>query len=116
MSVGGIGPGVPPSGFVPGLGRRNEAEDAAAKSARSDSATQAAPPATEQVGVRAGANAVPEEAPPGTDPQLWAVLSPEERSFFARAREMGPLTYGPGRAPDAAIPTALQGGRIDVRV
>ena len=37
---------------------------------------------------------VPAEAPPGTDPALWSVLSGEERAFFAKAGAMGPLTYG----------------------
>ena len=52
--------------------------------------------------------------PPGTDPMLWSVLTAEERSFFARARSMGQITYGPGsRASDAGIP---RGGRLDVKV
>lgn len=57
---------------------------------------------------------VPAEAPAGTDPMLWSVLTTEERSFFARARSMGQLTYGPGTRNHAtSLPT---GGRIDVRV
>lgn len=58
-------------------------------------------------------DAVPAEAPPGTDPVLWSVLTSEERSFFARARSMGQLTYGPGTRLAGGLPT---GGRIDVRV
>jgi hypothetical protein len=58
--------------------------------------------------------AVPAEAPQGTDPMLWSVLTSEERSFFARARAMGQITYGPGtRTQSAAVP---MGGRLDVRV
>lgn len=57
---------------------------------------------------------VPAEAPAGTDPMLWSVLTTEERSFFARARAMGQITYGPGsRSQNAGVP---RGGRIDVRV
>lgn len=56
---------------------------------------------------------VPAEAPAGTDPMLWSVLTSEERSFFARARAMGQLTYGPGSRAHGGLPT---GGRIDVRV
>ena len=39
----------------------------------------------------------------------------EERGFFARARALGPLTYGPG-APRRAGPAAVIGGRVDIRV
>jgi hypothetical protein len=62
--------------------------------------------------------AVPEEAPPGTDPELWAVLSSDERAFFSRVGAMGPLTYGyvmqTGQMPTQA--PAARGGRLDVRV
>jgi hypothetical protein len=34
------------------------------------------------------------EAPAGTDPELWSVLTADERSFFAKASALGPLTYG----------------------
>jgi hypothetical protein len=62
--------------------------------------------------------AVPVEAPAGTDPELWAVLSADERAFFSRVGAMGPLTYGyvmqNGTMPSEA-PTS-RGGRLDVRV
>jgi hypothetical protein len=62
--------------------------------------------------------AVPAEAPPGTDPELWAVLSTDERAFFSRVGAMGPLTYGyvmqTGQMPTEA--PASRGGRLDVRV
>lgn len=55
------------------------------------------------------------EAPPGTDPQLWSVLTTEERRYFAQLRALGPLTYRPGRL--GLVEFALQrGGRLDVRV
>jgi len=58
---------------------------------------------------------LPVEAPPGTDPELWSVLSTEERAYFARAGAMGPLTYG--RIMTGGEPTLpnARGGRLDVR-
>ena len=63
----------------------------------------------------AAAAALPATPPPGTDPELWAVLSTEERAFFAKVGTMGPLTYG--RMMDAGSPSvpAFRGGRLDVR-
>ena len=56
------------------------------------------------------------EAPAGTDPELWKVLTTEERSFFARMGNSGPLTYG-RQAVVASGPQApmVRGGRLDVR-
>jgi len=60
------------------------------------------------------AETIPTDAPAGTDPMLWSVLTSEERSFFARAHSMGQVTYGPGtRTARAGLPL---GGRVDVRV
>ena len=61
--------------------------------------------------------AVPTQAPPGTDPELWNVLSSEERVFFAKLGAMGPLTYGRvlSQAQQASAPSA-RGGRLDVKV
>jgi hypothetical protein len=70
------------------------------------------------------ANALPAEAPAGTDPELWGVLTGEERAYFAKAATMGPLTYGRvaaglnamnglGAMQQAA--PAVRGGRLDVR-
>src|SRR5215212_2027784 len=59
---------------------------------------------------------VPAEAPEGTDPALWSVLSGEERAFFAKAGAMGPLTYGRAlREMNGAQPPAARGGRLDVK-
>ncbi len=56
------------------------------------------------------------EVPPGTDPELWAVLTTEERAHFSRLRSMGPLTYGSGPDSGPAAPTrARRGVRLDVR-
>lgn len=56
------------------------------------------------------------ELPPaGVDPELWSVLTGEERQFFSVSAEMGPVTYG--REHTARHETALpRGGRLDVRV
>jgi hypothetical protein len=59
---------------------------------------------------------VPAEAPEGTDPALWSVLSGEERAFFAKAGAMGPLTYGRAiREMTGVQPPAARGGRLDVK-
>ncbi|HET7321511.1 MAG TPA: hypothetical protein VFI96_03380 [Longimicrobiaceae bacterium] len=59
---------------------------------------------------------VPAEPPAGTDPELWAVLTNDERAFFARAGAMGPLTYGYvlSQGQQTAVPS-VRGGRLDVR-
>jgi hypothetical protein len=60
--------------------------------------------------------AIAAEAPAGTDPELWKVLTTEERSYFTRMGSAGPLTYG--RQASASRPQAplVRGGRLDVRV
>jgi hypothetical protein len=59
---------------------------------------------------------VPVEAPEGTDPALWSVLSNEERAFFAKAGAMGPLTYGKALREMSGTPLpANRGGRLDVK-
>lgn len=57
----------------------------------------------------------PAEPPQGADPELWSMLTPEERAFFARAWLLGPVTYGPG-ASTPSWPQIHLGGRIDLRV
>jgi hypothetical protein len=61
--------------------------------------------------------AVSAEAPTGTDPALWSILSTEERSFFAKSGAMGPLTYGRAFTDmkSAQLP-ANRGGRLDVKI
>jgi hypothetical protein len=58
---------------------------------------------------------LPGEAPAGTDPELWGVLTSEERAFYARTHALGPLTYGRGeaRAPQESL---ARGIRLDLRV
>jgi hypothetical protein len=66
---------------------------------------------------QAATAAVPTQAPIGTDPELWNVLSSEERVFFAKLGAMGPLTYGRvlSQAQQPSAPSA-RGGRLDVKV
>lgn len=61
--------------------------------------------------------ALPTQPPPGTDPELWSVLSADERVFFAKLGAMGPLTYGRvlSHAQQPSVPGA-RGGRLDVKV
>ncbi len=67
-------------------------------------------------GQAAAQQAVPVEAPPGTDPSLWSVLTSDERNFFAKSAASGPLTYS--RIKDVTNPPAApiaRGVRLDVR-
>jgi hypothetical protein len=84
-------------------------------------------PATERAGIaeRAAVTArptiasqpttVPAEAPAGTDPALWNVLTTEERAFFSKSAALGPLTYGKIKNATMPTPPAMRGGRLDVR-
>jgi hypothetical protein len=80
----------------------------------------AAPPATATTpapaSAPASAAAMPAHPPAGTDPDLWSVLTNDERAHFARLGAMGPLTYGRVLSGHMA-PPAMQarGGRVDVR-
>ena len=58
---------------------------------------------------------LPVEAPPGTDPELWSVLSSEERTFFAKVGSMGPLTYGHLLNSSRTDEPVMRGGRLDVK-
>jgi hypothetical protein len=110
MSIQGIeGRVLPP--VIPASPRARDAEPS--QGTRTGEARESTPSAPAARAVRS-TETVPAEAPPGTDPALWNVLSSDERAFFARARSMGGVTYGPGtRSRAAGVPV---GGRIDVRV
>lgn len=60
-------------------------------------------------------SAVPAEAPAGTDPTLWSVLTADERNFFAKTAALGPLTYSRIKAATNPQPPAARGVRLDVR-
>lgn len=66
-------------------------------------------------GQGAAQSAVPAEAPAGTDPTLWSVLTNEERNFFAKTAALGPLTYSRIKAVAPSAPPAARGVRLDVR-
>jgi hypothetical protein len=73
-------------------------------------------PQTPIAGQGAAQTAVPAEAPPGTDPAFWSVLTSDERNFFARTANLGPLTYSRFKEATAAqTPPAARGVRLDVR-
>jgi hypothetical protein len=67
----------------------------------------------------AATSALVPQAPEGTDPALWSILTGEERAYFANNMSTGPLTYSkvmmPNRSTSSALP-AVRGGRVDVRV
>lgn len=106
MSIDGISGAVTSPLYAPGLGPGGTEEARGPRPQEAAEQRHAAP--TRQVG-----NGIPAQAPEGTDPALWSVLTAEERTFFARAGAMGPVTYGPGRA--MALSGAPLGGRLDVR-
>jgi hypothetical protein len=84
----------------------------------SQSATLPAPAKSNGLTAAPGASAtLPAEAPAGTDPALWSVLTSAERSYFAKSQASGPLTYGRVMAERSAQPTlpAVRGGRLDIR-
>jgi hypothetical protein len=118
MSINGIGNSNLPRPLAPAgpHGSRPPIHD------RTSVQRQPADPAiASRTGVRPpsppAANDLPVEAPAGTDPELWSILSAEERGYFAKVGAMGPLTYG--RAFDQLrqqqVP-AVRGGRLDVKV
>ncbi|MCC6774960.1 MAG: hypothetical protein IT360_27580 [Gemmatimonadaceae bacterium] len=76
----------------------------------------AAAPATSRPAVAGAASGVPVQPPQGTDPELWGVLTQDERAYFAKLGAMGPLTYG--RVLSGQMPTSApmaRGGRLDVK-
>jgi hypothetical protein len=61
------------------------------------------------------------QAPAGTDPKLWSVLTSDERAYFMKSESTGPLTYGRVMSPGAdgqQAPAlhARRGARVDLRV
>lgn len=127
MSINGINN---PLGTLPSLARpetarpsSDRANGAATYGAGNAAGTQqqaalqqaALKPQTPIAGKDAAAHAVPAEAPAGTDPALWSVLTTEERTFFAKTAAMGPLTYGRIKAVTHAAPPVARGVRLDVR-
>lgn len=68
----------------------------------------------------ASSSRVEVQAPEGTDPKLWSILTTEERSYFARSTAQGPLTYarvmmGDVGTQGAPMSASMRGIRLDVR-
>jgi len=123
VSIGEIGSGVanlgtpiPRGGGVstgrsvadPGTASRGRTEPAGLTSSNSHEGGHRAETGT-------GGGGVSPEQPPGIDPDLWSVLTTEERAYYSRAQALGPLTYGRDEIIEATESVGL-GGRIDLRV
>lgn len=75
------------------------------------------PPAAAPAASQPPAGSAPLPEPPsGTDPELWSVLTTEERALYARVGGMGPLTYSHMIHSGQPATAVVRGGRIDVRV
>ena len=108
MSIKGIGGAVGHPGRLPGQVADTPRELEKPAIQKPSNPTKTAEPS-------GTSSALSAEAPPGTDPALWQVLTAEERSFFAKANSIGLLTYAPSRSADAGAAT-IRGGRIDLKV
>ena len=112
MSVGSVGnPAVDIGGAAMEQARARAAEQRPAS-------TTAAPVKLALQRVGNPPAAVSAQPPAGTDPQLWSVLTSEERAFFSKAATSGPLTYGrlmSRSASETAVRHMIRGARLDVR-
>ena len=107
MSINGVG--GPIGNFPPRPATAGRADQAAV--------ARGGPLARPQPGTSAAAAApVSVTPPPGTDPDLWTVLTADERSYFAKLGAMGPLTYGRVLSGQMQPPApSVRGGRLDVK-
>jgi hypothetical protein len=87
----------------------------ATQQARANANANALKPQTPIAGAAATPSVVPAEAPAGTDPVLWSVLTNDERNFFAKTASLGPLTYSRIKAATNPTPPTARGVRLDVR-
>lgn len=116
MSINGVGG---PYGTirpqVPGAARTDAAS--AQRSGTAQRAVAPAAPAAQKVTATATlSQSVAAAAPQGTDPELWSVLTQDERAYFAKLGAMGPLTYGRVLSGQMAPTTPnVRGGRLDVK-
>ena len=81
-------------------------------------APRAIAPAAPQtaIGIAPASQSVPSQPPTGTDPELWSVLTNDERTYFAKLGAMGPLTYGRVLSGHLQPSTPhVRGGRLDVK-
>ncbi|MHB0948497.1 MAG: hypothetical protein ACYC3Q_05000 [Gemmatimonadaceae bacterium] len=111
MQVRGSFPAVP----LPVPARGQPAGVSTGQAPAAPSTPAPAPAATPRLVLSGGApSELAAEAPTGTDPELWAVLSSDERRMFAQLGTMGPLSYGKYSGTTAGAFRA-RGGRLDVR-
>jgi hypothetical protein len=116
MSLDRISPSLLPT-------RPAASRPAGAATAESDARTRVRPEAARPVESPARPAArlapaeasLPVEAPAGTDPALWSVLTSDERAFFAKSAALGPLTYGRIKSELPTSAPASRGARLDVR-
>ena len=76
-------------------------------------AARATPPATKPAVTPAQAP-TGAGAPDGVNPELWSVLTGDERAFMVQELDLGALTYGRKRTNPSRV-DAPRGQRIDVR-
>jgi hypothetical protein len=105
VAIGGITSNVGAGGLTPNPARGTTV--AAERPAHLQVPAQAAQAAA----VAELEGGLPMQAPAGIDPELWSVLTAEERQFFGKMSALGPLTYGPRSAN--VPPGMVRGGRID---
>lgn len=94
-------PSREPGRLDPGASRTEAASSSVAPAAPANISTELAP---------FDGTAIPE----GVDPELWGLLTTEERAHFARFAAMGGVTYGP-QTNRAGSPFG-RGRRLDVRI
>ncbi len=111
-----LAPGHLPRPLAPDSppGARDRGEDGVATTSPRTGPT---PTATALYGVREEvvSRFTGEAVPLGVDPELWSVLTREERMHFAGSGEIGTLTYGRRPSSQGEVSPA-RGVRLDVRV
>jgi hypothetical protein len=113
--LGSLGPMGRPDVARPQTDRAGSMGTPAGAPAGASVARPTLPTQTPIAGQGGAHSAVPMEAPAGTDPVLWGVLTTEERTFFAKTAALGPLTYGRVKAVTHPAPPTARGVRLDVR-
>lgn len=123
MSVNGITntPLLPNTGPLsrPDSARTNGAQQGAERAQQATTHARAASTAVLKpqapIAGQSTQSTVPAEAPAGTDPTLWSVLTNDERNFFAKTAASGPLTYSRIKDVTNPVPPSARGIRLDVR-
>lgn len=96
-------------------GAQNGAERAQQATTNARASQNAALKPQTPIAGQATQSTVPADAPAGTDPTLWSVLTNDERNFFAKTAALGPLTYSRIKDVTHPVPPAARGIRLDVR-